>query len=196
MFWAWALSQACSLPMDEGQTGDRPSVNFYYKPAADRCNIFAYRGAGGNANRFATDKSCMKNCSDLADEIYPDNDQVCLLRKEQGECKGRHLLFYFDLAKKKCKTFLYGGCGGNGNRFLFSNVCHKICAKWMEGPPGEADDESEVDEGLAVGLGMGCAVLIILMVALVVFLTQRMKRDRKAVSKNIEETLTTGIEMK
>ncbi|XP_051898388.1 BPTI/Kunitz domain-containing protein isoform X2 [Pristis pectinata] len=139
--------EACNLPVDEGQMGDNPSVNFYYNINTDRCNIFAYRGAGGNANRFATDKSCMRNCSDHADEIYPEGVQACLLPKDQGECKGRHLMFYFDLAKKKCKSFLYGGCGGNGNRFLLSGRCNEFCASWMGGAPGEADDESEVDEG-------------------------------------------------
>ncbi|XP_062927033.1 BPTI/Kunitz domain-containing protein [Mobula hypostoma] len=198
-FTALSLGQkpeACNLPMDEGQTGNNPSVRFYYDKPTDRCKIFAYRGAGGNANRFAADKACMKNCSDRADETYPEGDRACLLPKDPGECKGRYLLFYFDLAKKKCKTFLYGGCGGNGNRFLFSKICAKVCATKMEGPPGEADDESEVNEALVVGLGMGCAVVITLIVALAVFLIQRTKRNRKPVTKYIEDPLTRGIEMK
>uniref|UniRef100_UPI00398F8AD5 boophilin-H2 n=1 Tax=Pristiophorus japonicus TaxID=55135 RepID=UPI00398F8AD5 len=122
---------ACEMPMDEGQVGDKPTINFYYNATLDRCKIFAYRGAGGNENRFLTDKYCMTNCSYLANEIYPDDDRACMLQKDAGSCKGRILLFYFDSAKKKCKTFLYGGCGGNGNRFLLASRCNTLCASKM-----------------------------------------------------------------
>ncbi|XP_020388205.2 BPTI/Kunitz domain-containing protein [Rhincodon typus] len=198
-FVAFAVGQrplACNLPMDEGQIGDSPSVKFYYNQTSDRCKIFAYRGAGGNANRFFTDEHCMRNCSSLADDIYPNDAQACLLPKDPGDCKGRLLLYYFDNAKKKCKTFLYGGCGGNGNRFFFLSACNSHCASKMGGPPVQDDDESEVNEGLAVGLGMGCAVLLTLAVALAVFFTQRKKRVKKLARKSHEEPLNKGIEMR
>ncbi|XP_072409413.1 boophilin-H2 isoform X1 [Chiloscyllium punctatum] len=224
-FIAFTVGQrplACNLPMDEGQAGDNPSVKFYYNQTSDRCKIFAYRGAGGNANRFFTDKHCMRNCSSLAADIYPNDDRACLLPKDPGDCKGRLLLYYFDSAKKKCKTFLYGGCGGNGNRFFLLDACNSFCISKMGGPPVEDDDESEVDEGkilwslrnyesgllqllsdgliwmkgLAVGLGMGCAVLLTLAVALAVFFTQRKKRVNKPARKSHEEPLNKGIEMR
>ncbi|XP_067871222.1 BPTI/Kunitz domain-containing protein [Heterodontus francisci] len=188
---------ACNLPLDEGERGDNPSIKFYYDTSTDRCKIFAFRGAGGNANRFFTDKYCMRNCSSLADEIYPDDDRACLLTMDPGDCKGRLLLYYFDNKKKKCKAFLYGGCGGNGNRFFLASMCNSFCASKMGGPPGEDDDEeSEVNEGLAVGLGMGCAVLLTLAVALTVFFTQRKKRAKKPGTKSHMEPLTKGIEMR
>ncbi|XP_067829345.1 BPTI/Kunitz domain-containing protein [Heptranchias perlo] len=197
-FIAFTVGQrpsACDVPMDEGQLGDNPSMKFYYNAVTDHCNIFAYRGAGGNANRFFTDKYCMKNCSRIADEVYPDDDRACLLPVDAGDCKGRLLLFYFDSSKKKCKPFLYGGCGGNGNRFILPKICNSFCASKMGGPPGDADEESEVDEGLAVGLGMGCAVLLILAVALALFFTQKKKRAKRQAAKHHQEPLNKGIEM-
>lgn len=36
-------------------------------------------------------------------------------------------MWYFDHPMQKCREFLYGGCGGNGNRFDSQEACERRC---------------------------------------------------------------------
>lgn len=36
-------------------------------------------------------------------------------------------MFYFDDNAKKCQMFIYGGCGGNNNRFQDIAQCYSEC---------------------------------------------------------------------
>lgn len=63
---------ACSLAADAG-TGSEAEVTVYmhYDAEKDNCYPFRYSGSGGNANRFITERQCMRNCSHRADELFP-----------------------------------------------------------------------------------------------------------------------------
>uniref|UniRef100_A0A3P9D7R1 BPTI/Kunitz inhibitor domain-containing protein n=1 Tax=Maylandia zebra TaxID=106582 RepID=A0A3P9D7R1_9CICH len=74
-FWLqWLLylhaSKFCQLPADAGQG---TSFNFavYYDVSKDQCSPFLYNGEGGNANRFQTERECLRNCSVNAEDVYP-----------------------------------------------------------------------------------------------------------------------------
>lgn len=43
----------------------------YYDAASDQCKPFFYQGQGGNANRFVTERECMRNCSVNSENLYP-----------------------------------------------------------------------------------------------------------------------------
>ncbi|KIH61948.1 Kunitz/Bovine pancreatic trypsin inhibitor domain protein [Ancylostoma duodenale] len=51
----------------------------------------------------------------------------CLLPKRVGRCRASFRRYYYDSEEKKCKMFTYGGCRGNGNRFLTEENCRKEC---------------------------------------------------------------------
>uniref|UniRef100_A0A147BI17 Putative salivary kunitz domain protein n=2 Tax=Ixodes ricinus TaxID=34613 RepID=A0A147BI17_IXORI len=51
----------------------------------------------------------------------------CYLKPKTGPCKGKHLRFYYDKKEVKCKTFIYGGCNGNKNRFETKEECQRAC---------------------------------------------------------------------
>ena len=38
-----------------------------------------------------------------------------------------HKRYYFDIKDNSCKTFIYGGCGGNNNNFLNEKDCLEMC---------------------------------------------------------------------
>nr|AFM86447.1 papilin-like protein [Callorhinchus milii] len=185
----------CNLPKDEGQQGNNPTIRFYYDKNTDTCKPFSYKGTGGNGNNSLTDKPCMRNCSMRGNEIYPSDDRACMLPMEKGDCKGHILLYYFNSTKKKCSSFLYGGCGGNGNRFFLQQLCKTVCASKIDQLAGE-DDEPAGNEALAIGLGMGFALVAVLVVAGVIFFLQRKKLREKAPKTIHEKPLTDGIEMK
>uniref|UniRef100_A0A3B5BDG8 BPTI/Kunitz inhibitor domain-containing protein n=1 Tax=Stegastes partitus TaxID=144197 RepID=A0A3B5BDG8_9TELE len=52
----------CKLPSDAGE-GQAFIGAFFYDVTKDHCNPMLYKGSGGNANRFATEIQCIRNCS-------------------------------------------------------------------------------------------------------------------------------------
>ncbi|XP_077484626.1 PI-actitoxin-Axm2b-like [Amblyomma americanum] len=52
----------------------------------------------------------------------------CALEPERGLCYAAFTLYYFDAATGTCEEFLYGGCGGNDNRFGSLAECLATCA--------------------------------------------------------------------
>ncbi|XP_041081908.1 tissue factor pathway inhibitor-like [Polyodon spathula] len=118
------------LRMDEGQ-GEGRGFRLFYNKAMDQCLPFSYKGSGGNGNRFITDRMCMSNCSKRAAELYPQGDAACALPMDFGLCQSHFLMYYYHQGKKKCKSFFYSGCGGNGNRFIDIHTCNSTCAKYI-----------------------------------------------------------------
>lgn len=52
---------------------------------------------------------------------------MCLLPKVTGPCHAYIHRFYYDVHRKKCRRFGYGGCKGNGNNFGTKAECLKTC---------------------------------------------------------------------
>lgn len=57
----------------------------------------------------------------------------CYLPLETGLCDAIFYKFGFDPVQKKCVQFVYGGCGGNRNRFDTIEACQAYCRwKWLK----------------------------------------------------------------
>lgn len=56
----------------------------------------------------------------------------CSLAAASGQCLASLTRYYFDAKSGTCQTFLYGGCGGNGNNFADLQSCQTSCLtlKW------------------------------------------------------------------
>ncbi len=52
---------------------------------------------------------------------------VCLLRPDPGDCLAAFSAYYFDPKLGSCESFMYGGCGGNDNRFATLQQCQQRC---------------------------------------------------------------------
>lgn len=44
-------------------------------------------------------------------------------------CRASKPRFYYKADTNECKDFIYGGCGANGNIFVFREDCEKLCKK-------------------------------------------------------------------
>ncbi|XP_064108154.1 papilin-like isoform X7 [Macrobrachium nipponense] len=114
------LLEICKLPVETGNC--RASIpNWYYDEEKQRCIGFSYGGCGGNANRFQSVELCERQCG-----RYRDQD-ICKLPKSPGPCSESYRKWYHDPYERRCKSFLYSGCEGNGNRFSTEQECETEC---------------------------------------------------------------------
>ncbi|CAI4220842.1 unnamed protein product, partial [Auanema sp. JU1783] len=89
-----------------------------------KCVSFTYSGCGGNDNRFATEWECNGVC----EGIKTSNDPaVCSHPPDWGRCNQLRYMWFYNETRGACDQFLYGGCGGNTNRFESFEVCQKAC---------------------------------------------------------------------
>lgn len=62
--------------------------------------------------------------------LFEGEKDVCSLPPLEGGplfCRALHTKYYYKDAKSGCVTFIYGGCGGNGNRFNTEEECLARC---------------------------------------------------------------------
>uniref|UniRef100_A0A672ZXY2 BPTI/Kunitz inhibitor domain-containing protein n=1 Tax=Sphaeramia orbicularis TaxID=375764 RepID=A0A672ZXY2_9TELE len=59
----------------------------------------------------------------------------CLEPMSEGPCSEYILLWYFHQHSGKCRPFVYGGCGGNRNRFSSRQECQIWCGMESRGKP-------------------------------------------------------------
>ncbi|XP_062816831.1 actinia tenebrosa protease inhibitors isoform X1 [Anolis carolinensis] len=116
-----ALPTVCSLPPSKGPCTNR-LTRYYYNHNHKQCETFIYGGCLGNGNKFQTLESCENWCK-VSKAVPP----VCRLPPSKGPCNNRLTRYYYNHHHKKCETFVYGGCMGNGNLFQTSDSCKKWC---------------------------------------------------------------------
>nr|AXL95648.1 conkunitzin [Conus ermineus] len=122
-----ATGNRCRLEPDAGLC--RAAIDqFYYNWNERQCQTFIYGGCGGNDNRFGTREECEQACT------VPSRNRDCNWPKETGPCRARFPSFFYDLNTGKCQDFIYGGCGGNANRFDTLDDCEQRCAVVCQEP--------------------------------------------------------------
>ena len=63
--------------------------------------------------------------SPQARTLVPD---LCDRPARTGRCAAYFERFYWDKGVSKCRKFIYGGCGNNGNNFETEEECLQTCA--------------------------------------------------------------------
>lgn len=59
---------------------------------------------------------------------YETAQQICSMEADAGSCRGIYQRFYYDPSRQTCREFEYGGCRGNQNNFLTSEICMSSCS--------------------------------------------------------------------
>ena len=57
---------------------------------------------------------------------------ICNLPKEAGRCYAYSMQYHFNSQTRRCEEFVYGGCGGNANRFNSIEKCVALCHSLIE----------------------------------------------------------------
>jgi hypothetical protein len=158
----------CSQPRETGRCRARFD-RFYYNSKTGDCEAFTYGGCEGNGNNFQTIQLCRQKCLENSGEMQQDvveveeeeeeeegNDKkgktksaigpetdACGLKPDAGFCRGYFQAWYFD--GEECKTFVYGGCQGNANKFQSKEECENVCKndEPIFGRVLEVDNEDE-----------------------------------------------------
>jgi hypothetical protein len=136
------ISDSCTLPKVIGPCSGFVK-QFYYDHRSDSCYEFDYSGCEGNKNRFQDKESCERKCRQQPSAVTPSIPQVlttvppmepkspiCLVPVNYGDCDNSITAYYYDAEHQMCQAFVYGGCGGNANRFQTEEQCERLCGKF------------------------------------------------------------------
>ncbi|KAK4019106.1 hypothetical protein OUZ56_001136 [Daphnia magna] len=53
----------------------------------------------------------------------------CYQPMQKGLCRGFFERFYYDPSSRSCQSFIYSGCGDNGNNFRSYSECSQACQR-------------------------------------------------------------------
>ncbi|KRX86804.1 Mitochondrial inner membrane protein OXA1L, partial [Trichinella pseudospiralis] len=123
------IEDVCIWPLDRGSC-EKYSIRWFYNETTKMCVKFLYGGCQGNVNNFVSRIECERRCKKLSS--YSQNDDNCLLDVDPGLCKDVQLRWYFNKKKGTCESFIYSGCGGNGNNFQTEEQCQNQCLNTSE----------------------------------------------------------------
>lgn len=123
---------ACQGPSDPGNCQEY-LTKYHYDSRENMCHAFVYTGCGGNSNRFDNRRQCEARCvtsihTDDGPNDTDDKETICRMPVESGPCYETHSRYYYDPISYTCIPFVYGGCGGNKNRFKKFETCINYCS--------------------------------------------------------------------
>ncbi|XP_042901645.1 papilin isoform X2 [Parasteatoda tepidariorum] len=121
-----ASQDICKLPKIRGACSGSFS-QWYYDKDVKACQEFSYSGCQGNANRFNDKETCEVQCKNAPILDNLQSKDPCTQSKDPGPCLGYFLVWYYDSFDMSCRTFIYGGCLGNNNRFSTLQECESKC---------------------------------------------------------------------
>uniref|UniRef100_A0A8C2HN19 Serine peptidase inhibitor, Kunitz type, 2 n=1 Tax=Cyprinus carpio TaxID=7962 RepID=A0A8C2HN19_CYPCA len=114
---------------------------FYYDVTDQTCKQFIYGGCGGNDNNFNSQEECEASCSGVTVKVIPSTkkdpvvpnssksfEETCAAPFDSGPCRAAFQMFYFESSTQSCKSFIYGGCKGNRNRYSSEEECMAACS--------------------------------------------------------------------
>ncbi|XP_022306998.2 actinia tenebrosa protease inhibitors-like isoform X1 [Crassostrea virginica] len=121
-----AGEDVCTLPVTAGPC--RASMRrFYFNSASGQCEIFRYGGCQGNRNNFQSLQACQRRCVSGNGDIFPPGSPCNLPHAQSGNCNAFFPSWTFNPVTRQCQEFIYGGCGGNRNRFNSRQDCRRAC---------------------------------------------------------------------
>ncbi|TNN20642.1 Papilin isoform 1 [Schistosoma japonicum] len=94
-------------------------TRWYFEPRETQCR--SYITCPQYGNNFPSHKACQDICT----PGHPID--VCRLPHDHGGCSTFEKRWYYDMDKRVCLPFTYGGCFGNSNRFVTKAECEGFC---------------------------------------------------------------------
>ncbi|XP_061392664.1 inter-alpha-trypsin inhibitor-like [Musca vetustissima] len=122
----FAKSSACFQPSSIVGICRAKIPSWSYNSQSNSCEFFNYGGCQGNANRFPSKAACEPAV--MAVILTEDGNSLCALPPSRtGMCRARIPAWSFNGETEQCEKFIFGGCGGNLNRFASQSRCEEQC---------------------------------------------------------------------
>ncbi|KAL0841125.1 hypothetical protein ABMA28_014882 [Loxostege sticticalis] len=126
--WNWDIN--CQLQPQMGNCSES-ITRYYYDAQIDQCMTFTFTGCNENKNNFNSLVICERFCKGVAytniKKIGTGYPPFCYMQPNSGLCLAMFHMYYYNLNEGTCKPFVYGGCGGNMNRFKTMQECMTEC---------------------------------------------------------------------
>nr|XP_044248967.1 papilin-like [Drosophila takahashii] len=117
-------------------TAPQHEVRWYYNSQLGLCDEFPYTGCGGNANNYASEEECQRECHDV--------QNTCALPPVQGRCSESYQRWFFDERSGGCHEFEFTGCRGNRNNFESEGECLSFCRSQESEEPAEPQPPAQL----------------------------------------------------
>ncbi|XP_011610527.2 tissue factor pathway inhibitor a [Takifugu rubripes] len=96
------------------------------KPTEDPVNPIKEQPIMGHGEPATFDHQVQtNNTSQEATDVKPTD--LCSFPTDPGTCDGKERRFTYNSITKRCQAFIYSGCGGNENNFVFRKNCIAKC---------------------------------------------------------------------
>lgn len=132
LYYCINFLELCFLIKESGSCFGK-YLRWYYNSEINKCTSFHYTGCQANANHFLSIEECDRACG-----IYR-TQSVCNMLYDVGNCfqinssnnliGSRSVKWYYNYKQRQCHTFMWSGCGGNGNRFTSKAECEDLCSR-------------------------------------------------------------------
>ncbi|XP_077468417.1 kunitz-type protease inhibitor 2 [Stigmatopora argus] len=175
--------------------------SWYYDDQERRCKEFVFGGCKGNRNNYPSQESCLQTCHHVnivrndwgiyqSEPSTVVTEEQCLSTPDPGPCRAAFPKFYYHAESDSCRSFVYGGCHGNQNRYNSEEDCLNQCSGFADGFfAGRDKTRSRWTAGFFVLLTLA-AVCTALVSALVVTMLRRVHLSRRgSVVSDKEELL-------
>lgn len=111
--------------------------------------------------------ACITGANPLPDGVagvtaVASSSDFCSQPMLTGNCRGMFPSFYFDAASKQCKQFVYGGCGGNDNRFETADACIQAAEEFCTSGEAVTLESDSQTRGIVYSVLMAIACLLYL----------------------------------
>ncbi|XP_037330187.1 kunitz-type protease inhibitor 2-like [Pungitius pungitius] len=172
--------------------------HWYYNSETGTCQSFIYGGCKGNKNNYNSKERCMATCAvrvlPSSEKVVADDDDMsseyregCMVTSDPGLCRAAFPMFYYDVKAATCRSFIYGGCGGNQNRYSTMEECVSRCSG-----EGSFDHRGKVRDRWTAGVFLFvtlATVSALMLVTLVVITMRRHRLTRQPSSISDKEEL-------
>jgi len=133
----------------DGTREELITFNFFNREVSPGCFPSPPADCGADCvASFSRDEGCYRCCCMETTHLLV-NASSCASPADSGDvgrCRGNFKRWAFNEATGDCEPFAYGGCGGNGNRFMCKEMCERHCVERLKKGAGARD---------ALGLGLG-----------------------------------------
>ncbi|XP_041733425.1 tissue factor pathway inhibitor [Coregonus clupeaformis] len=172
--------------------------HYYFDSSTGTCLPFIYGGCLGNKNNYDTAERCLATCtvtvipgskgrkgSDIdkpTDDKSIEHKDACMVPSDAGPCRAAFSMYYFDRSTSSCKSFIYGGCQGNDNRYGTLDECMARCTG-VDGEQGQHNGHNRMTPGFfLVASLVVISALILVGLILFTFRCSRLQRGHRRLS--------------